>query len=133
MRKIALTLLALAFLAAVSAAQNDKSAAPKAKAEKAQKISGWITDEKCASAKGTEASHIDCAKKCIDSGIPAVFVSDKGKKIYKIDNQDAAKAHAGHHVKVAAHVTGDSMHIESVTMLKQPKPAAQTGEHKPGM
>jgi hypothetical protein len=130
MRKIALTLLAMAFLVSVSAAQDNKSAAPKAKSEK---ISGWITDEKCASAKGTEASHVDCAKKCIESGIPAVFVSDKGKKIYKIDNQDVAKGHEGHHVKVTGQVTGDSIHIDSVAMLKQPKATAQTGEHKPGM
>jgi hypothetical protein len=130
MKKIALTLLAMAFLVSVSAAQDNKSAAPKAKSEK---ISGWITDEKCASAKGTEASHVDCAKKCIGSGIPAVFVSDKDKKIYKIDNQDAAKGHEGHHVKVAGQVTGDSIHIDTVTMLKQPKATAQTGEHKSGM
>lgn len=129
MKKIALTLLAMAFLASMSLAQDTKPA-PKAKT---QKISGWITDAKCAAEKGTQASHVDCAKKCIGSGTPAVFVSDKDKKIYKIDNQDATKGHEGHHVKVSGQVAGDSIHIDSVAMLKQPKATAQTGEHKPGM
>jgi len=126
MKKVALTFLAIALTASMSFAK-DKSASSK---PKAQKISGWITDEKCASAKGTEASHADCAKKCVESGLPAVFVSDKDKKVYKIDNQDQAKAHAGHHVKVTGQVTGDSLHIDSVAMLKQPKAEKQTGEHK---
>ncbi len=129
MRKIALTLLAMAFLATMSLAQEAKPA-PKAKT---QKISGWITDAKCASEKGTQASHVDCAKKCIGSGVAAVFVRDKDKKIYKIDNQDAAKGHEGHHVKVSGQVAGDSIHIASVTMLKQPKATAQSGEHQSGM
>jgi hypothetical protein len=128
MKKIALTFLALALTASMSFAKDKAPPKPKA-----QKISGWITDEKCASAKGTEASHVDCAKKCVDSGVPAVFVSEKDKKIYKIDNQDQAKAHAGHHVKVTGQVTGDSIHIDSVSMLKQPKAEKQTGEHKSGM
>jgi len=129
MKKIALTLLVMAFLATISVAQNSKPA-PKAKSKT---ISGWITDEKCASAKGTEASHVDCAKKCIGSGVPAVFVTDKNKTILKIDNQDAVKGHEGHHVKVTGTVTGDTLHIDSVAMLKQPKAAKQTGEHKSGM
>lgn len=129
MKKITLTLLGVALLVAMSAAQETK---PATKA-KSQKISGWITDEKCAAAKGTEASHVDCAKKCIGSGVAAVFVTDKDKKILKIDNQDAAKGHEGHHVKVTGQVTGDTLHIGSVAMLKQPKAAKQTGEHKAGM
>lgn len=128
MKKIALTLLAIALTASMSFAKDKAPSKPKA-----QKISGWITDEKCASAKGTEASHVDCAKKCVGSGVPAVFVSDKDKKVYKIDNQDQAKDHAGHHVKVTGEVTGDSIHIDSVAMLKQPKAEKQTGEHKSGM
>ena len=128
MKIIALAVLALALTASMSFAKDKAPSKPKA-----QKISGWITDEKCASAKGTEASHVDCAKKCIGSGVAAVFVSDKDKKVYKIDNQDATKGHEGHHVKVTAQVSGDSIHIDSVAMLKQPKAEKQTGEHKSGM
>ena len=117
MKKIALILLTMAFLASLSVAKDTK-AAPKAKS---QKISGWITDAKCAAAKGAMASHADCAKKCIGSGQPAVFVSDKGKKIFKIDNQDAVKGHEGHHVKVTGQINGDTLHVDSLAMLKAPK------------
>lgn len=123
MKKIALVLLAMAFLASLSVAKDTK-AAPKAKS---QKISGWITDAKCAAAKGTQASHSDCAKKCIGSGVPAVFVSDKGKKMFKIDNQDAIKGHEGHHVKVTGHVSGDTLHVDSVAMLKEAKSSKKSG------
>jgi hypothetical protein len=126
MKKIALTLLAIVLTASISFAK-DKGDSSK---PKAQKISGWIADEKCAAEKGSSAAHAACAKKCIESGAPAVFVSDKDKKVYKIENQDAAKGHEGHHVKVAGRVTGDSIHVESVSMLKQPKAEKPTGEHK---
>jgi hypothetical protein len=128
MKKIALTLLAVAFLASMSMAKDDK--APKAKNEK---ISGWVSDAKCAAAKGTQADHAACAKKCIEGGEKAVLVTDKDKKVLAIDNQDAVKGHEGHHVKVTGQVTGDSIHIDNVSMLKQPKAEEQKGEHKPGM
>jgi hypothetical protein len=124
MKKIALILLAVAFFASVSLAKD--------KAPKAQKIDGWVSDEKCASHKGTDPTHADCVKKCADAGIALVFVTDKDKTIYKIDNADAVKGHEGHHVNVTATVTGDSVHIDKVSMLKQPKAAPQKGEHDHG-
>jgi hypothetical protein len=123
MKKIALTLLAMAFLVSLSVAKDTKAATN----EKSHKISGWISDAKCAATKGAMASHADCAKKCISSGQPAVFVSDKGKKIFKIDNQDAIKGHEGEHVKVTGQVTHDTLHIDSIAMLKQPKSAKKSG------
>ncbi len=128
MKKIALTLLAVAFLASMSLAKDAK--APKAKSEK---MSGWVTDAKCASAKGTQADHAACSKKCIEGGEKAVFVSDKDKKVLAIDNQGAVKGHEGHHVKVNGHVTGDSLHIDKLSMMKQDKAAEQKDEHKTGM
>jgi hypothetical protein len=127
MKKIALTLLAVAFLASMSMAKSDK--APKAKSEK---MTGWISDAKCAAAKGAQADHADCAKKCIEGGEKAVFVTDKDKKVLAIDNQDAVKGHEGHHVKVSAHVTGESIHVDKVSMIKE-KATEQKGEHKSGM
>ncbi len=128
MKKFALMLLAMAFLATISVAQN-ATPAPKAKA---QKINGWISDAKCA-AKGSAASHAVCAKKCIGSGTAAVLVADKGKSVLKIDNQDAVKGHEGHHVRVTGTVTGDTLHVNSVAMLKQAKTAKKAAEHKSGM
>lgn len=118
MKKIALTVLAMAFLVSLSFA---KDKAPKAKAEK---ISGWISDAKCA-AKGNNADHAGCAKKCIAGGEKAVLVSDKDNKVLAIDNQDAVKGHEGHHVTVTGHVTNDSIHVTKVAMIKASKAPKQ--------
>jgi hypothetical protein len=110
MKRIALTLVAFAFLASLSIAE-----------DKAQKLDGWISDSKCASHKGTDAEHAACAKKCAEAGMAMVFVSQKDKTIYKIDNQDAVKGHEGHHVSVTGTVTGDSIHVDKLAMAEQPK------------
>lgn len=111
MKKIALLFLAVAFMASVSIAKD--------KAPKAQKISGYVNDAKCA-AKAGEA-HGDCAKKCIEKGEKAVLVTDSDHKVLAIENQDAIKGHEGHHVTITGHVNGDSIHVEKVAMSKEPK------------
>ena len=74
---------------------------------------GWISDEKCG-AKVDAA----CAKKCIEGGQKAVFVNDKDKTVYPIANQDAVKAHAGHHVTVKGTMDNNTLTVASVTMEK---------------
>jgi|SRR5215471_2198367 len=114
MKKIALTLVAFAFVCLVSLSVAE---------DKSQKLDGWISDSKCASHKGTDPTHAGCVKKCGDAGMALVFVSDKDKTIYKIDNQDAVKGHEGHHVFVTATVAGDSIHVANVSMPEEPKVA----------
>jgi len=58
-----------------------------------------------------------------------VFVADKDKTVYKVDNQDALKDHVGHYVNVEGSITGDTLHADKVTMLKQPKGKTEKGEH----
>lgn len=106
MKKISVGVLALAFVACVAMAQ------------KTTKIEGWITDAKCGAIAGSDPSNAACAKKCAEAGEKLVFVGDKDKKLYAVDNQDAVKGHEGHHVSVTGRVTGDSIHVEKVDMLK---------------
>jgi hypothetical protein len=109
MKKLALTILAVALMGSMSLAKTkDQAAKPKA-----QKISGWISDAKCG-AKVDAA----CAKKCADAGEKLVVVSDKDKTIYQVENQDAVKAHAGHHVRVTATDNNGTLHVNKVDMLK---------------
>ena len=91
-------------------------------ADKASNIKGWVSDSKCA-ATGAKAGHADCAKKCMAAGEKAVFVSDKDKSVWSVDNPDALTGHEGHHVKVNAHVdsANKSIHVNSVKMLSQGK------------
>ncbi len=110
MKKVALTVLAVALMASMSLAKaKDQAAKPKA-----QKISGGISDAKCG-AKVDAA----CAKKCAEAGEKLVVVSDKDKTIFQVDNQDAVKAHAGHHVTVTATNNNGTLHVDNVKMLKE--------------
>lgn len=79
-------------------------------------VNGWVTDSQCA-AKGATESHADCAKKCTGKGAKLVVVTDEDKKVLTVENPDALKGHEGHHVAVTGHVSGDSIHVESVKML----------------
>jgi hypothetical protein len=117
MKKIAFAVLAMALMVSMSLAKTKD--APKAKTEK---ISGWISDAKCGA-----KINADCAKKCAESGEKLVVVSDKDKTIYQVANQDAVKAHAGHHVSVTATNDNGTLHVEKVDMLKDQAEKAKSG------
>jgi hypothetical protein len=117
MKKFAFAVLTMALMVSMSLAKTKD--APKAKTEK---ISGWISDAKCG-AKVDAA----CAKKCADAGEKLVVVSDKDKTIYQVENQDAVKEHAGHHVRVTATNDNGTLHVEKVDMLKDKAEKAKSG------
>jgi hypothetical protein len=78
---------------------------------------GWISDSKCA-AKGANAAHAQCAKKCVEGGEKPVLVTDKDQKVVAIDNPAAVAGHEGQHVKVTGAMTDSgSLHVASVTPL----------------
>jgi hypothetical protein len=93
-----------------------------------QKLSGWISDSKCAAAHmGTGQA---CVKKCIAGGEKPVFVDDATKKVWTIDDPASVKDHYGHHVEVTASVndSSKSIHIAKLTMMKdQGSSAGQSG------
>ena len=82
------------------------------------KISGWISDSMCGAKHAGSGSA--CVKKCIEGGMQPVFVSEKDKSVYKIDNPDAVKNYYGSHVAVTATVdqSSKSVHIDSVSESK---------------
>jgi len=83
---------------------------------KSATVNGWITDAKCG-AKGANAAGEACTKKCVAAGEKMVIVTDGDSKVLAVDNQDALKGHAGHHVAVTGTVTNDTMHVASVKMM----------------
>jgi hypothetical protein len=107
MKKIGMSLLAVAFCAVafvgVSRAADEK-------------VTGYVIDEKC-STMPKMMGNVECAKKCADGGSKLVIATDKGGKVYAVDNQDALKGHEGHHVTVTGAVTGMSIHVGDVTMV----------------
>ena len=86
---------------------------------KSSKMTGWVSDAMCG-AKGDNASHAACAKKCIGGGEKVVFVTDKDKKVMQVANQDSLKDHAGEHVSIEASTTADgSLQVDKVTAMPE--------------
>ena len=108
-KSVLLICLALCFVFALSAMAFDDMG-------KSATVNGWITDAKCG-AKGANAGAEACTKKCLAAGAKMVIVTDKDQKMLTVDNPDALKEHEGHHVAVTGHMTGDSIHVDSVKML----------------
>ena len=79
-------------------------------------VNGYVSDSKCG-AKGANAGAAECTKKCIQGGAKMVVVTYKDQKVLTVENPDVLTGHEGHHVAVTGHVTGDSIHVESVKML----------------
>jgi len=78
---------------------------------------GWISDSKCA-AKGANAGHAQCAKKCVEGGEKPVLVTDKDQKVVPIDNPSAITGHEGEHVKVTGTLTASgAVHVDKVAAL----------------
>jgi hypothetical protein len=77
---------------------------------------GYISDSQCG-VKGANDKAGECTTKCVkEKGAKYVFVNDADKKVYAIDAQDKAAAHAGHHVTVKGSVDGDNLKLASIDM-----------------
>jgi hypothetical protein len=83
---------------------------------KSTTVKGWVSDDKCG-AKGANAKAEACTKKCLDAGAKMVVVTDGDQKVLMVDNPDALKGHEGHHIAVTGTVKGDSIHVDSASML----------------
>jgi hypothetical protein len=106
MRKVLLLLVAAALVLTMASVS---FASPKT-------VNGWVSDSKCG-VKGANAGAAECTKKCIGEGATAVVVTDKDQKVLTVDNPDALKGHEGHHVAITGKVTGDKIHVDSVSMI----------------
>ena len=84
-----------------------------APAAMAAEWTGWITDEHCG-AKGAKAEHQSCALRCADRGAALVFYNLADEKVYKLDDQAAAKKHLGHKVKVTGTMDEATIKVEAI-------------------
>lgn len=75
---------------------------------------GWIVDEHCG-AKGGNSGHKSCALKCAKDGAALLLFNPADEKLYKLSDQEAAKAHAGEKVKVVGTIEGETITVESIT------------------
>jgi hypothetical protein len=73
---------------------------------------------------GCGAKHVDgsaksvaCVTGCVKKGAAPVFVTADGK-VVKIANADKVTEHLGHKVKVTGKLDGETLTIDSVSMLQ---------------
>lgn len=74
---------------------------------------GWITDDQCG-AKGANAEHADCAKRCYGNGAKLVLYNTGDEKLYTLDNQELAAQHIGQEVKVKGEAEGNAIQVASI-------------------
>lgn len=81
----------------------------------AASMTGYISDAHCGAKHSAEKPNAACAKKCVEGGADAVFVSQG--KVYKIaaDSKDKVASHVGEKVKVDGDVSGDTVTVESIS------------------
>lgn len=86
-------------------AKAEKKEAKAAEKGKSMSLTGWVKDE----------------------GGKTVFVNDKDKQSWNIENMDAVKGHEGHHVKVKAKLNeaDHSLNVEKLTMMRKGKQSAE--------
>lgn len=76
---------------------------------------GWISDAQCGASNGNgEAGSRECAKRCIQGGAAAVFVSEADQKVYKLNGAVDAKKHLDHKVQVDGSVQGDTIKVTEI-------------------
>jgi hypothetical protein len=70
----------------------------------AETLTGWFSDEGCAKGRVQSGSigptNPDCAKKCLEKGARAVFVSEQGKEMLIVTGYPDAKDDLGYHVEI---------------------------------
>lgn len=82
---------------------------------KAGSWTGWVTDTHCGAKSADTGKHDACAKKCVEGmGAKYALYNAADKKVYVLDPQDKAAAHAGHQVTVKGTVAGDTITIGSI-------------------
>lgn len=84
---------------------------------------GWISDSNCG-AKGMSAGHKACAEKCVKmKGASYVFVNQRTKKVFAIQNQEAVSdGSLGHEVKLTGDLNTDgSIKVDSIKPLHKMK------------
>jgi hypothetical protein len=99
---------------------------------------GWFSDRTCAAptvARGEIApNNPDCVKKCLDKGVPPVFINEQAKALFEVKDYASVRDDVGYHVEVTGVIDreGGAISVRSVKRLsytgamcalpKKPKP-----------
>lgn len=94
----------------------------------AEKMTGYVSDEMCAS-KGSKAAKASdwvnpkafesCAQKCAKNGSSVVFVTEDNKVLkFDADSLQKATDHLGHRVALEGKVDNGSLKIDKIENIK---------------
>lgn len=106
-------LLALAISPVLLAAEGDSATR-----------TGWFSDEWCAVSKVKSdkvgPNNRDCVQKCLKKGAKMVFIDEKAKAMYEVENPEVASGQESHYVQVAGTVAanGKTIRLGSVKVLE---------------
>ena len=127
MKKLITAIFPFVLMCSMSAfAKDSPKKAEKAPAAKTMKLKGVVSDAKC----GATIKE-GCAQKCADAGEKLVFVDDADQKVWTVNNQDALKGHAGHHIQVKAAEHDDgSIDVQGAPKMLAEKKAKKAKEDK---
>lgn len=94
----------------------------------AEKLTGYVSDEQCATSSSKAAKATDwinpkafesCAQKCAKNGSPVVFVTEDNKVLkLDADSTQKATAHLGHRVSVTGKVENGTLKIDKIASIK---------------
>ena len=87
-------------------------------------LTGWFSDEKCASARVAEGligpTGQTCARECLKKGVPMVFIDEKAKSVLGVDNPAIVAGREGDHVRIeAVRKDAKTLHVTSVRVLEK--------------
>jgi hypothetical protein len=124
MKRLLTLLFAFVITASLSMLAQEPASNPGGTGDK--KVDKAEKKEAKAAEKGKSMSLTGWVK---DQDGKTVFVNDKDKQAWNIENMDAVKGHEGHHVKVKAKLNeaDHSLNVEKLTMMGKAK---QTAEEK---
>ena len=89
----------------------------------AETLTGWFSDEGCAKGRVQSGSigptNPDCAKKCLDKGARAVFISEPGREMLLVTGYPNVKDDLGYKVEITGthDVEAKTFSIQSVRRI----------------
>jgi hypothetical protein len=87
-------------------------------------LTGWFSDEKCATACVADGrigpTGQACTRECLRNGVPMVFIDEKEKAVLRVDNPKIVSGREGDHVQIKAErKDAKTLHVSSVKILEK--------------
>ncbi|HLW54128.1 MAG TPA: hypothetical protein VKW06_14925 [Candidatus Angelobacter sp.] len=106
----------------------------------AEKMTGYVSDEQCASHQSKAAKATDwvdpkmfesCAQKCAKNGSPVVFVTEDNKVLkFDSDSLKTATEHLGHRVSVDGKVDNGVLKVDKIENIKMEAKTSKDGQEE---